>query len=276
MVTLYGGNDGLNTVVPAADPAYPSRARPSWRTRRRGPRPRRGARSQPGDDRPAPAVGVEQLAIVRGVGYPKPDRSHFRSMAIWQTARRSRRVDHRLAGPLAGRHHHRPAAGGVAGRPDPADAGRGEAGRRLAAGRRSPGCPRTALGRSLGPARPARRRRRDLAGPGRQVDRRSGRGAAHARSRPRSRTRTRTRRRATRTRQGASAGGQSELARQLDLVATLIEMGVPTRVYSVSLGGFDTHSDERGTQQRLLDPAGRGADRVPGAAGEAPTAGGRW
>ena len=28
----------------------------------------------------------DQLAIVRGVGYPKPDRSHFRSMAIWQTA----------------------------------------------------------------------------------------------------------------------------------------------------------------------------------------------
>ena len=35
-------------------------------------------------------------------------------------------------------------------------------------------------------------------------------------------------------------------------MATLIDMGVPTRVYSVSLGGFDTHSDERGTQQALL------------------------
>jgi uncharacterized protein (DUF1501 family) len=51
---------------------------------------------------------------------------------------------------------------------------------------------------------------------------------------------------------GASAGGQGQLAAQLDLVATLIDMGVPTRVYSVSLGGFDTHSDERETQQRLL------------------------
>jgi uncharacterized protein (DUF1501 family) len=28
-----------------------------------------------------------RLAIVQGVGYPNPDRSHFRSMAIWQTAR---------------------------------------------------------------------------------------------------------------------------------------------------------------------------------------------
>jgi uncharacterized protein (DUF1501 family) len=52
--------------------------------------------------------------------------------------------------------------------------------------------------------------------------------------------------------QGASAGGKGQLAAQLDLVATLIDMGVPTRGYSVSLGGFDTHSDERGTQERLL------------------------
>ncbi len=28
-----------------------------------------------------------RLAIIQGVGYPNPDRSHFRSMAIWQTAR---------------------------------------------------------------------------------------------------------------------------------------------------------------------------------------------
>jgi len=42
------------------------------------------------------------------------------------------------------------------------------------------------------------------------------------------------------------------LSAQLDVVASLVEAGVPTRAYSVSLGGFDTHADERGTQQRLL------------------------
>jgi uncharacterized protein (DUF1501 family) len=51
---------------------------------------------------------------------------------------------------------------------------------------------------------------------------------------------------------GASAGGSGMLDAQLQMVANLVEMGVPTRAYSVSLGGFDTHSDERGTQQRLL------------------------
>ena len=35
-------------------------------------------------------------------------------------------------------------------------------------------------------------------------------------------------------------------------MARCIEAGAPARVYSVSLGGFDTHADERGTQQRLL------------------------
>ena len=28
-----------------------------------------------------------RLAVVQGVGYPNPDRSHFRSMEIWETAR---------------------------------------------------------------------------------------------------------------------------------------------------------------------------------------------
>ena len=33
---------------------------------------------------------AKQLAVIRGVGYPKPDRSHFRSMDIWQTANPTR------------------------------------------------------------------------------------------------------------------------------------------------------------------------------------------
>jgi uncharacterized protein (DUF1501 family) len=47
-------------------------------------------------------------------------------------------------------------------------------------------------------------------------------------------------------------GGGGALAAQLDIVARCIEIGAPSRVYCVSLGGFDTHADERGTQQRLL------------------------
>ncbi|MBL7518079.1 hypothetical protein I6A84_08080, partial [Frankia sp. CNm7] len=86
VVTLYGGNDGLNTVIPAGDPAY------------RAARPELGYSADealPLTDGLAlhPALaGLRahwddgRLAIVRGVGYPRPDHSHFRSMAIWQTA----------------------------------------------------------------------------------------------------------------------------------------------------------------------------------------------
>ena len=86
LVTLYGGNDGLNTVVPAGDAAYQS-ARPDLAYAEHevldlG----EGLGLNPG------LAGLKQqwdngtLAIVRGVSYPKPDHSHFRSMDIWQTA----------------------------------------------------------------------------------------------------------------------------------------------------------------------------------------------
>ena len=44
----------------------------------------------------------------------------------------------------------------------------------------------------------------------------------------------------------------NSLAGQLSMVAAAVKAAVPTRVYAVQLGGFDTHADERGTQQRLL------------------------
>jgi uncharacterized protein (DUF1501 family) len=55
----------------------------------------------------------------------------------------------------------------------------------------------------------------------------------------------------TNTAHPARQGGGA-LAAQLDIVARCIEIGAPSRVYCVSLGGFDTHADERATQQRLL------------------------
>src|SRR4051812_17864614 len=86
VVTLYGGNDGLNTVVPAADPAYRA-ARPDLAYR-----PDEvldlgeGLGLNPGLTGLKALWDGGQLAVVRGVGYPQADRSHFRSMAIWQTA----------------------------------------------------------------------------------------------------------------------------------------------------------------------------------------------
>ena len=87
LVQMAGGNDGLNTVIPHGDPEY--------------------YKARPGIGIPKPNVlkiddtlglhpqmtGFKELydegrlAIVQGIGYPNPDRSHFRSMDIWHSAR---------------------------------------------------------------------------------------------------------------------------------------------------------------------------------------------
>jgi len=55
------------------------------------------------------------------------------------------------------------------------------------------------------------------------------------------------------------ASSTSAIAQQLDIVASCIESSVPTRVYAVSLGGFVTHSAEKGTRSALL---GRLSDAI--------------
>ena len=86
LVELRGGNDGLNTLVPYADAKY-RELRPAIGVARE--------RILPLDER----VGLHEkleplmeswkakdLAILQGVGYPYPNRSHFRSIEIWDTA----------------------------------------------------------------------------------------------------------------------------------------------------------------------------------------------
>ena len=87
VLEMAGGNDGLNMVIPHADEAY------------RQARPVIGI---PAADTLAvtPEIGLHpslrgladlleqgRLAIVQGVGYPDPNRSHFESMDIWHTCR---------------------------------------------------------------------------------------------------------------------------------------------------------------------------------------------
>ena len=86
VIQLSGGNDGLSTVIPYADDIYYQS---------------RGVIAHPADKvlKIDGYVGLHpnltslkslydsgDLAIVQGVGYPNPNRSHFRSMDIWQSA----------------------------------------------------------------------------------------------------------------------------------------------------------------------------------------------
>ena len=87
VLQLSGGNDGINTLVPFGDPAYatlrPTLGLPTNEvlklTDQVGLHPNlkhfKGLYDQ------------GRLAVVQGVGYPNPNRSHFRSMDIWHSAR---------------------------------------------------------------------------------------------------------------------------------------------------------------------------------------------
>jgi uncharacterized protein (DUF1501 family) len=86
VIELSGGNDGLNTVAPFADDDY-QKARPTLGLAKKevlklddycGLHPRMNEMKRLYDEK--------RLAVVQGVGYPNPDRSHFESMDIWQLA----------------------------------------------------------------------------------------------------------------------------------------------------------------------------------------------
>lgn len=89
VIQLSGGNDGLNTVIPVRNDIY-------YRER-----PRLGIKKEKAlilSDEAGlnPALGAFKvfydegsLGILNNVGYPNPDRSHFRSMDIWQSASNS-------------------------------------------------------------------------------------------------------------------------------------------------------------------------------------------
>jgi uncharacterized protein (DUF1501 family) len=85
VLQLSGGNDGLNTVIPYSNPLYFDN-RPSVRVPAEqvlpindqiGFHPTMGPLKKLYDE--------GKMAIIQGIGYPKPSRSHFRSMDIWHT-----------------------------------------------------------------------------------------------------------------------------------------------------------------------------------------------
>lgn len=88
VIQLSGGNDGLNTVIPYADDVY-RRNRPLLGIPTAQVRKIDGyVGFHPAMSRFSKLLEEGRLGIVQGAGYPVPDRSHFSSMDIWQTARR--------------------------------------------------------------------------------------------------------------------------------------------------------------------------------------------
>lgn len=259
VVQLTGGNDGLNTVVPFAQDAY-YRLRPSLSL-------------APGavhrlDDQTAlhPELGPlaelfaeGQLAVVQGVGYPDPDRSHFRSMQIWHTADPGTDYGGGVARPEAGWLGRLAAqlAGDEGGMPA-LHVGRGDLPLSLKTPRGFTPTVRDARGFRLaeprtgfGAARNRMLAARAAEAQGFTAERR----ALHAAAA--STYDAAARMEALLSDQGRADYPNHRLAEELALAAQLIAGGFGTRLFGLTLDGFDTHARQTQTHAALMRELGQ-------------------
>jgi uncharacterized protein (DUF1501 family) len=242
VLQLNGGNDGINTVVPFKDEGY-ARYRKAIRL------PEKRLIKVSGEVGLHPAMGDAgkllesgRLAIVLGVGYPNPSRSHFRSMAIWQSARLDERDHTGLGwvgcgldeGPMT--REGAPAAL-LIGADDPPPAIRGRRSASAALDRLDD----YALSDKEAEAKPigsstalddlGQFLRRSLLDAYSTADRLAAVGGS----------------------KGVHASYPGfELARRFGLVARLIKAGLGTRVYYLEHGGYDTHGQQLPRHASLL------------------------
>jgi len=275
VLQMAGGNDGLNTVVPYSNDYYHS-ARP-----RIGLAADKVLKLNGEIGFHGAMAGFKNLydsgnlAVVQGVGYPNPNRSHFRSTEIWQTASDSDQIE--KYGWL-GRYFDNacagadPTVGVVVGRQLPesffAKSPKGicfdnpQNYRFMSPERPLPGQP------DMTEAAYQKLNETEMAGPddnsgasigslaagmpmqgGKAVDfiERTALDAQVSSDEVRGI--------AARV-QNQATYPNSAFANSLKLVAKLIGGGLPTRVYYVSQGGYDTHTNQIATQQRLLTDLG--------------------
>ena len=248
VVTLYGGNDGLNTVIPYQDSSYYS-ARPDLAYKPETLLPLSSDLALNASMTGIKSLwDVNKVAIVRGVGYPKPDRSHFSSMSIWQTGSPGAHLNTGWLGRWLDTQAIDPmiaiSLGGVL---PPLLVGAKQSGSALPLGGLA--IPRGVIGtacqRLSVPSSSdnplmaaAATSMRNLFNVSESVRPILAKPVPVAEDLP--------------TISGGNAGGDTNLSQQLDVVAKLIAAGSPTRAWSVSLGGFDTHANEANAQALLL------------------------
>ena len=285
VVQLAGGNDGLNTVIPGPNDHY-LKARP-----RLGVVAREALKLDDEFGLHPALEGLKGLfddgllSVVHGVGYPNPNRSHFRSTEIWQTASDADRSEHygwlgryfdhacKGADPLVGvrvgrempQAFHSGHPVGVClenareyGRPA------GDGGRRSGSGGVSDNQPAPSM-------EPGMQGDGGGDGAGGSSDSVSGSSIASVGGgQPKGMSTIDFVERVSLDAQAStekirelSAKVTNEpgypsgtLAEGLKLVARLIGGGAPTRVYYVSQGGYDTHTNQAPAHQRLLTELG--------------------
>lgn len=241
VIQLDGGNDGLNTVVPFADPKY-AEVRKELRI------PEKELHKLSDEIGLHPSMkGMSELfqegrlSIIQGVGFPNPNRSHFESMSIWQHARLEA-TQHDSIGWL-GRTADTWYPKSVSG-PDSVYVGSDSIPVSLR-GRRSEAISLFEESDLLLDANIA-------AGP---TQERTGDDLTSYIQRSLSTSFESARRFAENKTTESSSSIQypvSELAKKLHLISRMIRMGGGSRVYYVNQPGYDTHSSQLYAHQQLL------------------------
>ena len=246
VVELAGGNDGLDTVIPHANDAY-HKARPAL-----GRKAADVLKIDDGFGLHPSLGGLKTLydhglvGVIHGCGYPNPDRSHFSSMDYWHTARPHTPATIGWVGRLAD-------AAWPAGKPNLVVNVSGKQALAVQAAKHSPVVfddPETFVraGDSLqAKAYEALIAQRNTGNASldflTEISRQASEGSRRVRE-------------ATANYKTPVAYGATPLAADLKKVAALIDAGFPTRIYYVSLGGFDTHAGQVGGRFYLLTGLG--------------------
>jgi len=255
VVQLAGGNDGLNMLVPHSNDAY-YRARPNLALKKE-------RLISINDDLAfnQKFAGMKnlyddgQLAIIQGVGYPNPDRSHFRSMEIWHTASDSdeykstgwigRYFDHECSGSA------RPQVGVSIAKEHP----------QAFAGKKGYGVsfenPRDfgwRAGKGHDSAESFAELNAATSGTDSNIDflRHVTSNAIMSSKEVHSASEM--------AGQQINRRGRTPLARTLTNIAALIKNELSTRIYYVSAGGFDTHANQAGQHDNLLNQVSSGLE----------------
>jgi uncharacterized protein (DUF1501 family) len=263
VLELTGGNDGLNTVIPYADDLY-HKARPTLRQTKDAVirlDDHVGLHSGMTGLRPLWQQG--QLAVVQGVGYPNPERSHFEAMDIWQSGVSKGPATSGWLGRAAAESENRSGSVPILhvgqGRLPLAVAGAPGGGAVTINGVHSF---RLELGGGKAAQQKARRRLlEDLARPGatRRVpgDPRSAQEGENDLTSFVQRRQVQTLTALEQLREllegpGAVSRQGNGLTQKLQLIAGLIAKGFGTRIFYVGLDGFDTHAGQGPAHGALL------------------------
>ena len=261
VVEMNGGNDGLNTVIPYGDDLYPKFRDSLRQTKDQVVKVNDYIGLNSGMRSFDRLLQRGELAVVQGVGYPNPERSHFESMDTWQSADPTARTTTGWLGRSVNELNN--ATGGIPimhiGPTRLPLALQGATGGAISVNNQVP------YRLELGGGEPDRQKARrklleDLAQPAKDD---SSAGLADFVYRREVQTLTtldRLQEVLKGTNAGQSAGfgpdgrpyGANALPQKLQLIAQLIQKGFGTRVFYVMRDGFDTHSDQVQQHKNLL------------------------